>query len=273
MAVKTFTAPDPGPVTFRLDAPVAATEITVSPDARTASAELSGPAEVVDGAAAEVSGSEWMLTLPQPAAGAGSVVVRSAGPGSRVVNVATGGAVVGFQGLTVSGSQSVVMAGGRVVVNGVDITAAGPVVVTPEPVRLAVTLPAGSRVNARAGAGTLAVHGEVHGTILISKSADVVLDSAEYARVRAVSGDITAGTVTRNGNLHSVSGDITVDAAAGPVSADTISGDITVHAAGPVTIDAESVSGDIRVTAAPGTSPDVSASSVSGRVRTTGGPR
>ena len=43
MTATTFTAPGPGPVVFGLDAPAAYAEITVSPDAATASAVLSGP--------------------------------------------------------------------------------------------------------------------------------------------------------------------------------------------------------------------------------------
>ena len=147
------------------------------------------------------------------------------------------------------------MGRGRVIVNGVDVTAAV-AAAAPEPVRLAVTLPAGSAVAAEVGAGMLTVRGELPAAEVTTTSADVDIDITEDARVRTVSGDITARTVASSAHLRSVSGDIGIDAAAGPVTAETTSGDITVHAAEPVTIDAASVSGDIRVTAGPGVCPE-----------------
>jgi hypothetical protein len=258
MAAQTFAAPVPGPVGFDLDASVASVEITVSPAATVASAELSGPAEVVNGTRATASDTRWALTLPRttyPATG-GTVVVQTTG--HQVFRGTLGGPVV--------------MTGGRVIVNGVDVTAAasGP---APEPVHLAVTLPAGSRLAARLDAGTLTTRGELPAAEVTATSADADIDTAGSLAVRTVSGDITARSVIWVAKLRSVSGDIDVDAAGGPVSADTTSGDITVHATAAVTIDTATVSGDIRVTAAPGISPDVRARSVSGRVRTAGGPR
>jgi hypothetical protein len=141
--------------------------------------------------------------------------------------------------------------------------------ITTEPVRLAVTLPAGSRLAARLDAGHLTAYGELPEAEITGTAADVDIATVGTLRVRTVSGDITAGTVTGSAGLHSVSGDIGIDAAAGEVIAETTSGDIAVHATAPVLVDAASVSGDIRVTAPAGTCPDVQARSVSGRVRTT----
>ncbi len=232
MTATTFTAPGPGPVVFGLDAPAAYAEITVSPDAATASAVLSGPAEVVSAARVAASGARWTLALPRTPAADGSVIVQSAG------SVIIGGTFTG----------AIRMTRGRVIVKGVDVTAAV-AAAAPEPVRLAVTLPAGSAVAAEVGAGMLTVRGERPAGEVATTSADVDIETTEDVRVRTVSGDITARTVASSADLRSVSGDIGIDATAGPVTAGT-------------------TSGDIRVTAGPGVCPDVRARSVSGRVRT-----
>jgi DUF4097 and DUF4098 domain-containing protein YvlB len=266
MTAKTFTAPGPGPVLFRLDALAACVEITVSPDTATASAELSGPAEVVNGARAAASGGQWALTLPRWPPLAGMTVIQGAGTTIVTADVIPAGVSV-IGGRVIVG-DSMTFVNGRLV-SGVNVRT----VAAAEPVRLAVTLPAGSALTAEVAAGTLAVRGDLPTAAVTTTSADVNLDTTGDARVRTVSGDITARTVASSAYLRTVSGDIGVDAAAGPVTAGTISGDIAVHAAGPVTIDVTSVSGDIRVTAGPGVCPDVRARSVSGRVRATGSTR
>ena len=165
---------------------------------------------------------------------------------------------------TVTGS--IVMTGGRVLVDGVDVTAAaGPAA---EPVRLAVRLPAGSSLTGRSAAGQLTTRGELAHVDLTSTAADVDIDVAETLSARTISGDIHAATIGATARLHSTSGDIRLDAAAGPVTAETVSGDITCCVTRPVTVDASSVSGDIDITATRGVRPDVRARSVSGHVRT-----
>jgi Putative adhesin len=258
MASRTFTAPGAGGVIFGLDVWTAAVEVTVSADADVASAELSGPAEVVDAARVSYRGVRWSLRLPRTAAVPGGVtVIQSPGAGMVIGAVSGTGIVIGC---------------GRVVVNGVDVTAAVSGAAA-EPVRLAVTLPVRSCLEARLDAGALTACGPLSRALVTATSADVEIASAGTAEIRTVSGDITVGSVVDCARLGSVSGDIDVDDTVGPVTAHSTSGDITVHAAAAVTVSAESVSGDIRVTAGPGALPDVRARSVSGRVRTCGGAR
>jgi hypothetical protein len=186
-------------------------------------------------------------------------VIRSAG-GVTVINGAVGASVIVGDSMTFVNGRLV---GGT---NIHSIGAAGPV-------RLSVTLPIRSCLEARLDAGTLSTCGPLPRVSVTGTSADVEIASAGVAEVRTVSGDITVGAVADCARLRTVSGDIRVDAAAGQVTAQTTSGDISVHAESFGPVDTESVSGDIRVTADPGACPDVRARSVSGRVRTTGGRR
>jgi Putative adhesin len=258
MSTRTFTAPGSGAVIFGLDAPAALVEVTVSADADVASVELSGPAEVVDGAGVSAIGVRWSLRLPSTAATAATTVIRSAG-GVTVINSTIGASVIVGDSMTFVNGQ---------LVGGTNIRCPGV-----EPVRLSVTLPIRSCLEARVDAGSLVTRGPLPRVSVTGTSADVQIASAGAAEVRTVSGDITVSAVADCARLRTISGDIDVDAAAGQVSAQTTSGDITVHAESFGPVDAASVSGDIRVTAGPGACPDVRARSVSGRVRTTGGTR
>ena len=250
--VRYTTGPVTGPVTFGLDAGGTAllAEIAAGPDAEMATAELSGPTETTDAARISMSGRTWTLALPR---------TRPAGP-----TVITAGRRVSIISGTVTGS--VCMIGGRILAGGIDVTAtSGP---TAEPARLAVRLPAGSSLTARAAAGQVTTRGELAHIDITSTAADVGIDLAGTLGARTVSGDIRAATIDATARLHTTSGDIRVDAAAGPVTAETVSGDITCCVTGTVTVDASSVSGDIDITATRGVRPDVRARSVSGRVRT-----
>lgn len=254
-ANRTLTAPVTGPVVFDLEAGVGSVVVTVSPDAEVASAELSGPAEVVDNARPDGSDGRWSLVLPRSGAtvaGVSGTVIQSAGSTVIVGNV------VG----------AVHLGHGQVTVNGIEVT--GATVMAPsEPVRLAVTLPADSRLDARVGAGTLTTHGYLPSVDVSGTSPDIDIDGAGVLRARTVSGDIRAAHVSVTADLHVTSGDIGIRNTAGNVTAQSVSGDIGIRSAADITIDARSVSGDITVRSARGTYPDVRARSVSGDVRTT----
>ena len=251
--VRYTTGPVTGPVTFGLDAGGTAllAEIAVDPDAEMATAELTGPTETTHAARISMSGRTWTLALPR---------TRPAGP-----IVITAGRRVSIVSGTVTGS--VCRLGGRILVDGVDVTAAaaGPAA---KPARLAVRLPAGSSLTARTGAGQVTTRGELTHIDITSTAADVDVDIAGTLSARTISGDIRAATIDTTARLHATSGDIRVDAAAGPVTAETVSGDITCCVIETVTVDASSVSGDIDITATRGVRPDVRARPVSGRVRT-----
>ncbi len=252
-SVRYTTGPVTGPVTFDLDAGGTAllAEIAAGPDAEMATAELTGPTETTDAARISMSGRTWTLALPR---------TRAAGP-----TVITAGRRVSIISGTVTGS--VCMIGGRILVDGIDVTAAAAGQAA-EPARLAVRLPAGSSLTARTTAGQVTTRGELAHADITSTAADVDIDIAETLGARTISGDIRAATIDATARLHTTSGDIRVDAADGPVTAETVSGDITCCVTGTVTVDASSVSGDIDITATRGVRPGVRARSVSGRVRT-----
>jgi DUF4097 and DUF4098 domain-containing protein YvlB len=163
--------------------------------------------------------------------------------------------------------RGVSVIGGRVIVNGVDVTAAARAA-QPEPLRAVVRLPVGSSLDARVTAGNVTTSGPLAHVRAETTSADLEIALAGTIEARAISGDIEVGTAVGTARLSSTSGDITVGNARSPVNAHSISGDISVHATQPVTVDANAVSGDVRVTSDPGVRPDVHGHSVSGRVRT-----
>jgi len=252
MTTRTFTAPAAGPLLFDLQAGAADIVITVSPGTGAATAELSGPDEIVDGTRASGDAGRWSMVLPRPH---GTVITG----GVQVINMSRGGSVV--QATTIHGGISIV--GGRVYAGGTEITSA----VTVEPTRLDVTLPAGSHLAARVDAGTITTSGDLPEARITTTSADVDVLAVRALTARTISGDITAWAVTGTATLATISGDIRIDDTDGPVSAATTSGDIDITTSSPVNIDTESVSGDINVRTGGGGA-DVRARSVSGRVRT-----
>lgn len=66
MASRTFTASVPGAVGLLLRAPAVDVVIVVSPDAVVASADLTGPAAIVDAVENDTIGSHWDLTVLRP---------------------------------------------------------------------------------------------------------------------------------------------------------------------------------------------------------------
>lgn len=256
MSTRTFQAPAAGPLTFDLTAGYAEVTVTVSPGAEAAFAELSGPDEVVSEAADFSRPGRWSLNLPAPAP-----TVFSSG-GVQIVNHG-GGQVI--QAGHIYGN--ITMFNGRMQVGGLQMTDAT-VVPGPEPVRLNVTLPAGSLLAARVESGTLATRGHLDSADISGMSAGVEVDSAGDLAAETISGRISVGSVTGEARLTSTSGRIRVGDAAGPVAAETVSGGIDITVSAPVTVQAESVSGSITVRTG-GTDPDVRAHSVSGRTRIT----
>jgi len=134
MASRTFTASVPGPVGLLLRAPVVDVVIVVSPEAVVASADLTGPASIVDAVEHETTGSQWDLTVLRPP----PTVIET---GRFRTTVMADGTEIMFDRLT---SASVTL----------DRPA--------DSLRLLITLPAGSwRVST--DARHLDIHGELRG--------------------------------------------------------------------------------------------------------------
>lgn len=213
-----------------------------------ATADLSGPQDVLDRIIETHDGNVWSLTWPKD----------GKGRGSGTVFIQSGG----FQSVNMSGGFH-----GRMTVNGVDITdmvnaARG------EPLRAKFRVPAKSALMAKVDAGDIRTNGLLAGVRANSVSADVTCDGpVVQLQATTISGDITAEQDTGPVTAQSTSGDVTLAAARGVVQVQTVSGDISVHAIESVMISGTSVSGDVRVTAASGAHPIASGNSVSGRVR------
>lgn len=252
MSAREFNSPSRGAIVFDLDAPAAEVVVTVSPSAEMAHAELSGPDEIVNGTRPVLDDGRWGLVLPTPEA-SGNVI--RVGNNITISSIGTGTVITG---------DSMTFVNGRLV-GGTNIRS----MQMPETPRLFVTLPAGSRIDARMTAGKLTVRGYLPEARFAGTSADIDIESVGKLRARTASGDITAARVDGNSALRTMSGDITVDETAGDVTAETMSGDIAIGTDyDAVTIDADSMSGNITVRPYGGANPDVRAHSMSGNVRT-----
>lgn len=269
MTTKELRAPASGPLTVSLRAGMAYAEIIASAGVTTATAEISGPQDVIDGTRERMSGGAWEIVLPDDATG-GTMIVSSRGGRTVIRGNVTSGVVIG------GGSRgTVIQSAGRVVVNGVDVTD----VVSSRsggdtgPVRVTVRLPAGSSLETDIGTGHVRCRGPLAAITAESLSADLEAEEAAGIRAHSTSGDIRVGHLTGQAALSATSGDITVIDAAGTVDAHATSGDIAIHCTAPVAVSAYATSGDVRVTAARGVQPRVRARSVSGDVRTPEGRR
>jgi hypothetical protein len=245
-----FHSPYRGPIAFDLDAPAAEVVVTVSPTAEKAYAELTGPDEIVNGTRPTLDDGRWGLVLPTPEA-TGNVIRHG---NAVITNFGSGVVVTG---------DSMTFVNGRLV-GGTNIRT----ISASEPVRLFVTLPAGSRLDVRQTAGTLAVRGALTEARISGTSADVDIETVGMLRARTISGSVTAELVTGRSAVNTVSGGIDITEADGDVTAQTVSGSISVGTASDISVDAESVSGNVTVRPRGAAQPDVRAHSVSGRVRT-----
>jgi hypothetical protein len=114
-------------------------------------------------------------------------------------------------------------------------------------VRVVVRVPAGGRLQAKAGSCDIRATGRYADTIINLGSGDGWVEHiAGDARLETASGDIGADRVDGALRIVSASGDIRVGDVTGDVAADCASGDITIRAAGG-SLKAETASGDIEV--------------------------
>jgi Putative adhesin len=245
---KTLTTSPAEQLTVAIRADFLNLEVIASDDVDRPTAEVSGPEKVLDAIRAERTGSTWSLTWPKGAGGGrGTTIISGDNYSSMVIGRVSG----------------------RVIVNGVDVTAlvneAGG---SAEPLRAVVRVPSGSVLDADLGSGEVATRGPLAAVRAKTMSADVSCDG-ETGPLEAStqSGDVTAERVGPV-SASTMSGDVAVGGALGTVTASTMSGDVRVHALQNVSVNASTMSGDIRVTAAPGVRPQVSGRSMSGRVRT-----
>lgn len=169
-------------------------------------------------------------------------------------------------------------------------------------VHIAVTVPAGSTVDAEAGSGVVRLDGRFgavsgkcgSGDISVDTCADLRLTTGSGetyvnecagAGIRTGSGGIRLGTATgavdlesgsgsieveqplHDGRVSAASGDVRVNTVDGRVELKTASGDLTVHRALEGDLRVRSASGDVTVGIVAGTAANLDVSSISGSIR------
>lgn len=96
--------------------------------------------------------------------------------------------------------------------------------------RIEVTIPAASRVSARAGSGDISIIGVRGGVDAVTQSGDLRIENAaELTEARSLSGDIAVRGVTGPVEVGTVSGDVTIADVKGDVEATSVSGDIGIR--------------------------------------------
>lgn len=251
MTTRTLTHPTPGPVTF---------------DARSFGADIE--VTVTDIAHATVTVNTADTDGPSHDAVAGARITDR--PGQLSVRVSdrseTGGITIVGRGNSVSISavsvgRNVSIVGGRVFVNGAEVT---DTLTRQAPVTVRAELPRGSKILASTESGQITTSGPVTQIGARTVSGAVSIDHAENARADTTSGRIEIRTAdqavthtvsgatlidrARCANADSVSGSVTIREATGCVASRTVSGDIAIWHTGSIPL-TRSVSGRVHVTA------------------------
>ncbi|MFG2002121.1 DUF4097 family beta strand repeat-containing protein [Spirillospora sp. NPDC048911] len=273
MTTRTLTANRPGPVALSIDLPIGDIKVITDPGRSLAEVTVTAvgddPAinDAVRDAFLHTNESTGEMTVRvRPPAGVtimggtqtvrgnfGATVVQSFG------DIRTGVEVTGVE---ISG-DGMVNLGGRVVVNGVEITGRGVIV---GHVEITAHVPEGTVLATVTRSASLECSGELAVVGFTSTSGGLSAGGVGTLRADTVSGDIAAVIVdgaaivrSVSGDVHlaraddvtatTTSGDITVGDFAGRAEVSTVSGDVRVRAAEGGTISARSVSGDVTVTA------------------------
>lgn len=251
MATRTLTHSTPGPVTF---------------DARSFAADIE--VSVTDTSHATVTVTTTDFDGPSYEAVAGARITER--PGQLSVRVSdqseTGGITIVNRGNSVSISavsvgRNVSIVGGRVFVNGAEVT---DTLTRQAPVTVRAELPRGSKIQTSTETGQITTVGPVAQIGARTVSGAVRIEQTEDATVNTTSGGIEIRTaeraVTRTvsgatlidraecANADSVSGAVTIREATGCVASHTVSGDIAIWHSGPIPL-TRTVSGRVHVTA------------------------
>lgn len=250
MTERAFESTASGPVVLGLSLPVGSVRVQVVDKLKSARVTLrtdddTGPAaDALRRARSTQTGQALSIEVPEMP---GNVMTQS---GSR------------FMQSTVYGSAT-----GMTIVNGRVISGGGNVV-TVSLVEATVILPPHSSLAVVSQSAGASVIGYVDRLEFRSVSGDLNADGVRELRANTTSGDIRASHVAGQVAAQSVSGDIDVDLYGGrDAMLGSTSGDIRMQATGDASgsVRCNSVSGDVRVSGARHLR--VSASTVSGRVR------
>jgi hypothetical protein len=109
-----------------------------------------------------------------------------------------------------------------------------------------LTVPVGTRVDAHAVSGDVAVRGTRSDVSAESVSGDVEVDEADgRVEVSSVSGDVSAKRLAGTVSVSSVSGDVRLREVSGSLTVESVSGSIDIADAKATSVKSETVSGDV----------------------------
>jgi len=255
MTQRELTCPHAGPVLLDVRSLAARIRVSIAETDRAnvtvSTSDTSGPShDAVNAARLESAPGRLTAHLDDQGTTVGGITVTGRGNSVSVTAISVG--------------RNVCIVGGRVIVDGIDVTSGATATVGASPITIDAVLPRGSRVDAGTASGDIILYGHYADARARTVSGDIqLLDRAQQASAQTTSGDIRIARAEQ-ALTNTVSGDTVIDQA-DTVTASAVSGDIRIHeATGPVS--AATVSGDIAVCH---TGPAPLTRTVSGRVRTT----
>ncbi len=256
MTRRELTCPHTGPILLDARSLAASIRVSLANTARAtvtvSTPDTDGPShDAVSTARLESAPDRLTVRLDDQGATAGGITVIGRGNSVSVTAISVG--------------RNMCIVGGRVIIDGAEVTPGATGTATAAPITIDAVLPRGSRVDLSTKAGDIAVRGYCAEARARTLSGDVEIDHAERVAAQTTSGDIRiaragqALTSTVSGDTvidqadaataSSVSGHVRISEATDLVSATTVSGDITVHHAGPAPL-TRTVTGRVRVSAA-----------------------
>ncbi|MGG2465629.1 DUF4097 family beta strand repeat-containing protein [Streptomyces sp. RGM 3693] len=256
MTERTFTSQTAGPVVLGLDLPMGSVHVQVDATAKHASVLLR--TDDTTGKVVEAINRAHLGQVGQ------AITVRVPElPGNVMTQTIRGNQIFQSMG-TVYGSVT-----GVTIVNGRIVTGGSSTMERVSPIEAMVTLPPGSSLAVVSTSADTFISGALEELEFRSVSGALDADRVRRLTADTTSGAILADRVTERVNARSVSGRIDIDVYYGhDARLNTTSGAVTLHATEDATgtVSARSVSGYVRVTGGPGVRKD--AHSVSGRVLT-----
>ncbi|MFE6689727.1 DUF4097 family beta strand repeat-containing protein [Streptomyces sp. NPDC057743] len=256
MTERFFFSTTAGPVVLGVDLPMGSVQVQVDATAKCASVMLR--TDDTTGKAVDAINRAHLGQVGQ----AITVQVPEL-PGNVMTQTIRGNQIIQTAG-TVYGSMT-----GVTIVNGQIITGGNSTMETVSPIEAVVTLPPGSSLAVVSTSAGAFISGPIEELEFRSVSGALDADRVRRLTAKTTSGAILADRVTERVNARSVSGRIDIDMYYGhDAQLNATSGAVTLHATEDATgtVSARSVSGSVRITGGPHVRKD--AHSVSGRVLT-----
>lgn len=295
MGTKRLVFGDGSPLVLKLRAGYADVTLKAVKGATEASVVLTGDQAVLDEVTENREAGNWSIRIPNQGAGGGIQVNSFSSDGSVTATINAGGSSsviqsagdMNFSGVQIGGvtfgrTRSVrgyrgsvsignMQAGGRVTVDGVDVTdyvreQRGGKAPEDDGLTAEIILPEGSLAGLDVAEGRVGLSGMLEAQVETRNAPVTATGMITSGMIKSRNGDIWV-EAAMDITLETRNGDIDLDSAQGHTMVSTHNGNSRVHAAADIAVMASSHNGDVEVTKAPGTSPRVMASTHNGRVR------